>query len=86
MTKTTTNAQLLENIAEEINDVFNYQLNAEVHGEVLLISAKSKKQWDMEELEDLIGGSLEYVTERTNVDFNLVDRGTRWLGYELLTY
>lgn len=66
--------QLIENIAEELNEEFHSMVVANVTQKGNLhVAIKTRKHMDMYEVEELLNGVLDYASEKFNVDFSIMN-------------
>ena len=78
--------QVLNNVVEDLNTTFDGFLIAEIRNDLLVLSLVTRKHIEPWQLEEQLGGALEYVIERYYVDFNVVGYGKRSVAYEIYTY
>jgi hypothetical protein len=78
--------QVLNNVVEDLNTTFDGFLIAEIRNDLLVLSLVTRKHIEPWQLEEQLGGALEYVIERYDVDFNVVGYGKRSVAYEIYTY
>lgn len=65
-----TNMELLENIVEEINEEFRYLCMATLtNKEKIQLTVKSRKHMDEYEVEELLQGVINYVSDEFDVTF-----------------
>ena len=64
--------QLMEEIAEELNEEFRSMVIANVTQKGNLhIALKTRKHYDEYEVEEMLSGVLDYASEKFNVDFSI---------------
>lgn len=64
--------QLIENIAEELNEEFRSMVIANVTQKGNLhVAIKTRKHMEEYEVEELLSGVLDYASEKFNVDFSI---------------
>ena len=64
--------QLMEEIAEELNEEFHSMVVANVTQKGNLhIALKTRKHYDEYEIEEMLRGVLDYASEKFNVDFSI---------------
>lgn len=64
--------QLMEEIAEELNEEFRSMVIANVTQKGNLhIALKTRKHYDEFEVEEMLRGVLDYASEKFNVDFSI---------------
>lgn len=64
--------QLMEEIAEELNEEFRSMVVANVTQKGNLhIALKTRKHYDEFEVEEMLRGVLDYASEKFNVDFSI---------------
>ena len=78
--------QVLNNVVEDLNTTFDGFLIAEIRNDLLVLSLVPPKHIEPWQLEEQLGGALEYVIERYDVDFNVVGYGKRSVAYEIYQY
>jgi hypothetical protein len=78
--------QVLNNVVEDLNTTFDGFLIAEIRNDLLVLSLVTRKHIEPWQLEEQLGGALEYVIERYDVDFNVVGYGKRSVAYEIYSY
>lgn len=67
-----TQNQLMEEIAEELNEEFHSMVIANVTQKGNLhIALKTRKHYDEFEVEEMLRGVLDYASEKFNVDFSI---------------
>lgn len=77
----------VKDIVEVLNDEFEQILVADVTPKGnIQISSRSRRYMDCYELEEMLSGILEYVVERFNVDFNIVNYNKNTLIVEVYNY
>lgn len=79
--------ELVKNICEEVNEEFKYlvQADATQHGNIQL-TLKTRKHLDEGEVEERLMGVFDYVSDKFNVDFSVVNYYKRALIVEVITY
>lgn len=83
MTKTN---NTLKNIVEQINEKFESFVIAQMKGDYVYLTLHGKRVDDCWELEELMEGVFEYVADKFDVDFNIVNYNKQTLVIEIYTY
>ena len=78
--------QVLSNVVEDLNTTFDGFLIAEIRNDLLVLSLVTRKHIEPWQLDEQLGGALEYIIERYDVDFNVVGYGKRSVACEIFTY
>lgn len=66
------NLEVVENLAEELNEEFEHVLSANVTSKGNLhLALRTRKHMDEYEAEETLMGILDYASEKFNVDFNI---------------
>lgn len=78
--------QVLSNVVEDLNTTFDGFLIAEIRNDLLVLSLVTRKHCELWEMEEKLGGALEYIIEKYDLDFNVVGYGKRSVAYEIFTY
>lgn len=77
----------VKDIVKVLNDEFEQILVADVTPKGnIQISSRSRRYMDCYELEEMLSGIFEYVVERFNVDFNIVNYNKNTLIVEVYNY
>lgn len=84
--KKTTNDNILEIIAEEINYNFEDSVKARDKGEYLYLTLLEKRVQDCYELEEAMEDVFDFVNEEFDADINVVDYNKQTLAVEVYTY
>jgi len=84
--KKTTNDNILEIIAEEINYNFEDSVMARDKGEYLYLTLLEKRVQDCYELEEAMEDVFDFVNEEFDADINVVDYNKQTLAVEVYTY
>lgn len=64
----------LETLAEEINEEFKYTVDAHITSKgKLQLTYKSRKYYECYELEELLSGVMDYISDLYDVDFTIVN-------------
>lgn len=81
------NLGLVNKICEEVNETFYHLVEANIttKGNIQL-SLKTRKYVDEYEVEEQLSGVFEYVAEKFNVDFTIINYYKRALIVEVDTY
>ena len=77
----------VQQIVEALNDEFEDLVVADVtpRGNIQ-ISSRSRRYMDCHELEEMLSGILEYVVEKYNVDFNIINYNKNTLIVQVFEY
>ena len=67
--------QVLNNVVEDLNTTFDGFLIAEIRNDLLVLSLVTRKHIEPWQLEEQLGGALEYVIEKYDVDYK------KWVDY-----
>lgn len=79
--------ELLHDIVETLNEEFEQLLVADLTPKGnIQISSRSRRYMDCYELEEMLSGILEYVVEKYNVDFSIVNYNKNTMIIEVYTY
>ena len=73
----------LKNIVEDLNNKFEGFLVAEERNGLLVLTLTTRKYLELYEMEEQLDGALEYVIEKYDLDFNVVNHGKRSVTYEI---
>ena len=74
-------------IVETLNEEFEQLVVADVTPKGnIQISSRSRRYMDCYELEEMLSGILEYVVDKHNVDFNVINYHKNGLIVEVFTY
>ena len=76
----------LKNIVEDLNNKFEGYLVAEERNGLLVLTLTTRKYLELYEMEEQLDGALEYVIEKYDLDFNVVNHGKRSVVYEIYEY
>ena len=76
----------LKNIVEDLNNKFEGYLVAEERNGLLVLTLTTRKYLELYEMEEQLDGALEYVIEKYDLDFNVVNHGKRSVAYENYEY
>lgn len=77
----------VERIVEDMNEEFGSMLVADVTAKgSIQISIRTRKYMDMYEVEELLMGVFDYVSDKFNVDFSVVNYYKRALIVEVIEY
>lgn len=76
----------LKNIVEDLNNKFEGFLVAEERNGLLVLTLTTRKYLELYEMEEQLDGALEYVIEKYDLDFNVVNHGKRSVAYEIYEY
>ena len=76
----------LKNIVEDLNNKFEGFLVAEERNGLLVLTLTTRKYLELYEMEEQLDGALEYVIEKYDLDFNVVNHGKRSVVYEIYEY
>lgn len=78
---------LVEEIAEEVNEEFRSLVCANVTSKGnLSLQLKTHKRYDEYEIEDMLSGVFEYVTEKYDVDFAITNFHKNTLVVEVMSF
>lgn len=78
--------KMMEVIIDDLNDTFDGMLIAEFKNNLLVLTLATRKHVEPWQLDEQLGGALEYVIEKYDLDFNVVAFGKRSVAYEIYTY
>lgn len=78
--------KMMEVVIEDINDTFDGMLVAEYKNDLLVLTLSTRKHIEPWQLDEQLGGALEYVIEKYDLDFNVVGFGKRSVAYEIYQY
>ena len=78
--------KVMETVIEDLNDTFDGMLVAEFKNNLLVLTLVTRKHIEPWQLDEQLGGALEYVVEKYNMDFNVVSFGKRSVAYEIYQY
>ena len=74
-------------IVETLNEEFEQLVVADVTPKGnIQISSRSRRYMDCYELEETLGGILEYVVEKYNVDFSIINYNKNTLIVQVFSY
>lgn len=78
--------KVMETVIEDLNDTFDGMLVAEFKNNLLVLTLVTRKHVEPWQLDEQLGGALEYVIEKYPLDFNVVSFGKRSAAYEIYQY
>ncbi len=78
--------KVMEVVIEDLNEVFGGMLVAEFKNDLLVLTLSTRKHIEPWQLDEQLGGALEYVVEKYDLDFNVVSFGKRSVAYEIYQY
>lgn len=79
--------EVVTQIVETLNDEFEDLVVADVTPKGnIQISSRSRRYMDCYEIEETLSGILEYVVEKYNVDFNIINCNKNALIVQVFSY
>lgn len=78
--------KMMEVVIDDLNNTFDGMLVAEFKNDLLVLTLSTRKHIEPWQLDEQLGGALEYIVEKYDMDFNVVGYGKRSVAYEIYQY
>ena len=78
---------MLDKLVEDVNYVFDEDVIAKTKGDILYLTDKRiNKYTDFESLEDSLQDVFDYITNKYNIDLDVLDMNGRTVALEVINY